>query len=299
MSNYLKNIILEIFDTILGSLIMAFATAQFLLPNHLSTGGFSGIATIVYYLLNIPIGTTNFVINIPLLILAYFKIGKYFVAKAIGGTVLLSLFLNALEELPALTEDRLLACIYGGILMGLGTSLIFKASASTGGTDLITTIVKKYKAEARTSNIIIIFDTIIVLLNVLFFRTIEVGLYSAIAIYLMGKIIDISFEGINFSKMIFIISDKFLEISNDINEDLRRGTTGLYGKGMYTNKERTILLCIANRSEVAKIRKIVEKIDKNAFIIISNAREVFGKGFKGENNTLEEMVIDKNRIEKI
>lgn len=278
---------------------MAFATAQFLLPNHLSTGGFSGIATIVYYLLNIPIGTTNFVINIPLLILAYLKIGKYFVAKAIGGTVLLSLFLNALEELPALTEDRLLACIYGGILMGLGTSLIFKASASTGGTDLITTIVKKYKAEARTSNIIIIFDTIIVLLNVLFFRTIEVGLYSAIAIYLMGKIIDISFEGINFSKMIFIISDKFLEISNDINEDLRRGTTGLYGKGMYTNKERTILLCIANRSEVAKIRKIVEKIDKNAFIIISNAREVFGKGFKGENNTLEEMVIDKNRIEKI
>lgn len=299
MSNYFKYIILEIFYIILGSLIMAFATAQFLLPNHLSTGGFSGIATIVYYLLNIPIGTTNFVINIPLLILAYLKIGKYFVAKAIGGTVLLSLFLNALEELPALTEDRLLACIYGGILMGLGTSLIFKASASTGGTDLITTIVKKYKAEARTSNIIIIFDTIIVLLNVLFFRTIEVGLYSAIAIYLMGKIIDISFEGINFSKMIFIISDKFLEISNDINEDLRRGTTGLYGKGMYTNKERTILLCIANRSEVAKIRKIVEKIDKNAFIIISNAREVFGKGFKGENNTLEEMVIDKNRIEKI
>ena len=272
---------------------MAFATAQFLLPNHLSTGGFSGIATIVYYLLNIPIGTTNFVINIPLLILAYFKIGKYFVAKAIGGTILLSLFLNILEELPDLTEDRLLACIYGGILMGLGTSLIFKASASTGGTDLITTIVKKYKAEARTSNVVIIFDTIIVLLNVLFFRTIEVGLYSAIAIYLMGKIIDISFEGINFSKMIFIISDKFLEISNNINEDLRRGTTGLYGKGMYTNKERTVLLCIANRSEVAKIRKIVEKIDKNAFIIISNAREVFGKGFKGENNTLEEMVIDK------
>lgn len=293
MSNYLKYIILEIFYTILGSLIMAFATAQFLLPNHLSTGGFSGIATIVYYLLNIPIGTTNFVINIPLLILAYFKIGKYFVAKAIGGTILLSLFLNILEELPALTEDRLLACIYGGILMGLGTSLIFKASASTGGTDLITTIVKKYKAEARTSNVVIIFDTIIVLLNVLFFRTIEVGLYSAIAIYLMGKIIDISFEGINFSKMIFIISDKFLEISNNINEDLRRGTTGLYGKGMYTNKERTVLLCIANRSEVAKIRKIVEKIDKNAFIIISNAREVFGKGFKGENNTLEEMVIDK------
>ena len=280
MSNYLKNIILEIFYTILGSLIMAFATAQFLLPNHLSTGGFSGIATIVYYLWNIPVGTTNFIINIPLLILAYLKIGKYFILKAVGGTILLSFFLNILEGLPSLTEDRLLACIYGGILMGLGTALIFKAGASTGGTDLITTLVKRFNVEIRTSNIVIIFDTIIVLLSVLFFRTIEVGLYSAIAIYLMGKMIDISFEGINFSKMIFIISDKYGEISDNINKSLVRGTTGLYGKGMYTNKERTILLCVVNRNEVSKIRKIVDEVDKNAFIVISNAREVYGLGFK-------------------
>ncbi len=293
MSNYLKNIILEIFYTILGSLIMAFATAQFLLPNHLSTGGFSGIATIVYYLWNIPVGTTNFIINIPLLILAYLKIGKYFILKAVGGTILLSFFLNILEGLPSLTEDRLLACIYGGILMGLGTALIFKAGASTGGTDLITTLVKRFNVEIRTSNIVIIFDTIIVLLSVLFFRTIEVGLYSAIAIYLMGKMIDISFEGINFSKMIFIISDKYGEISDNINKSLVRGTTGLYGKGMYTNKERTILLCVVNRNEVSKIRKIVDEVDKNAFIVISNAREVFGKGFK-EYNAIEGTILEKN-----
>lgn len=293
MSNYLKNIILEIFYTILGSLIMAFATAQFLLPNHLSTGGFSGIGTIVYYLWNIPVGTTNFIINIPLLILAYLKIGKYFILKAVGGTILLSFFLNILEGLPSLTEDRLLACIYGGILMGLGTALIFKAGASTGGTDLITTLVKRFNVEIRTSNIVIIFDTIIVLLSVLFFRTIEVGLYSAIAIYLMGKMIDISFEGINFSKMIFIISDKYGEISDNINKSLVRGTTGLYGKGMYTNKERTILLCVVNRNEVSKIRKIVDEVDKNAFIVISNAREVFGKGFK-EYNAIEGTILEKN-----
>ena len=272
---------------------MAFATAQFLLPNHLSTGGFSGIGTIVYYLWNIPVGTTNFIINIPLLILAYLKIGKYFILKAVGGTILLSFFLNILEGLPSLTEDRLLACIYGGILMGLGTALIFKAGASTGGTDLITTLVKRFNVEIRTSNIVIIFDTIIVLLSVLFFRTIEVGLYSAIAIYLMGKMIDISFEGINFSKMIFIISDKYGEISDNINKSLVRGTTGLYGKGMYTNKERTILLCVVNRNEVSKIRKIVDEVDKNAFIVISNAREVFGKGFK-EYNAIEGTILEKN-----
>ena len=293
MSNYFKNIFLEILYTILGSLIMAFATAQFLLPNHLSTGGFSGIGTIVYYLWNIPVGTTNFVINIPLLILAYLKIGKYFILKAIGGTISLSLFLNILETLPSLTEDRLLACIYGGILMGFGTALIFKANASTGGTDLITTLLKKFNVRIRTSNIVIIFDTIIVLLSVLFFRTIEVGLYSAIAIYLMGKMIDISFEGINFSKMIIIISDKYDQISDSINKVLARGTTGLYGKGMYTNKERTILLCVVNRNEVSKIRKIVDEVDKNAFIVISNAREVFGKGFKEGSDIVE------NNLEKI
>lgn len=293
MSNYFKNIFLEILYTILGSLIMAFATAQFLLPNHLSTGGFSGIGTIVYYLWNIPVGTTNFVINIPLLILAYLKIGKYFILKAIGGTISLSLFLNILETLPSLTEDRLLACIYGGILMGFGTALIFKANASTGGTDLITTLLKKFNVQIRTSNIVIIFDTIIVLLSVLFFRTIEVGLYSAIAIYLMGKMIDISFEGINFSKMIIIISDKYDQISDSINKVLVRGTTGLYGKGMYTNKERTILLCVVNRNEVSKIRKIVDEVDKNAFIVISNAREVFGKGFKEGSDIVE------NNLEKI
>ena len=293
MSNYFKNIFLEILYTILGSLIMAFATAQFLLPNHLSTGGFSGIGTIVYYLWNIPVGTTNFVINIPLLILAYLKIGKYFILKAIGGTISLSLFLNILETLPSLTEDRLLACIYGGILMGFGTALIFKANASTGGTDLITTLLKKFNVQIRTSNIVIIFDTIIVLLSVLFFRTIEVGLYSAIAIDLMGKMIDISFEGINFSKMIIIISDKYDQISDSINKVLARGTTGLYGKGMYTNKERTILLCVVNRNEVSKIRKIVDEVDKNAFIVISNAREVFGKGFKEGSDIVE------NNLEKI
>ena len=293
MSNYFKNIFLEILYTILGSLIMAFATAQFLLPNHLSTGGFSGIGTIVYYLWNIPVGTTNFVINIPLLILAYLKIGKYFILKAIGGTISLSLFLNILETLPSLTEDRLLACIYGGILMGFGTALIFKANASTGGTDLITTLLRKFNVQIRTSNIVIIFDTIIVLLSVLFFRTIEVGLYSAIAIYLMGKMIDISFEGINFSKMIIIISDKYDQISDSINKVLARGTTGLYGKGMYTNKERTILLCVVNRNEVSKIRKIVDEVDKNAFIVISNAREVFGKGFKEGSDIVE------NNLEKI
>ena len=265
---------------VLGSLIMAFSIAQFLMPNQISTGGFSGIATIIYYFIGIPLGTTTIALNLPLFILAYFKIGRKFLIRAIIGTILLSLFLNILETLPCLTNDKFLACLYGGILTGLGTALILKGSASTGGSDLITSIVKSFKPEISTSNVIMIFDTFVVLLNVLFFKTIEIGLYSGVAIFLMGKVIDIVFEGINFSKVMFIISNKHEEIAKVISTDIERGITGLYGKGMYTNDEKTILLCVTSRNEVALIRDLVENIDSNAFIIISNAREVFGKGFK-------------------
>ncbi len=283
MSLSVKNVVREILYTAIGSLLMAFATAQFLLPNHLSTGGFSGIATIFFYLFQFPMGTMNVLLNIPFLLWSCFKVGRYFIVKALSGTFLLSLFLNLLENLPALTQDKFLACLYGGIVMGFGSALVFKANSSTGGTDLITTFVRQYKPQIRTSQIIILFDTIIVILNMIFFRKIEVGLYSAIAIYIMGKVIDISFEGINFAKMIVIVSNHYEAISDQINQNLCRGTTGLYGKGMYTNHKKMILICVANRNEVTKIRSIVASCDPHAFLIITNAREVFGKGFKKEN----------------
>lgn len=261
---------------------MAFATSQFLLPNQLSTGGFSGIATIVYYFLGIQMGTTTIVLNLPLFLLAFIKLGKNFFIRAVTGTTMFSMFLNLLEKVPSITEDKFLACIYGGVLIGLGTAFILKGSSSTGGSDLISNIVKKYKPEISMSTVIIVFDIVVVLLNMIFFKTIEIGLYSAIAIFLMGKIIDIFFEGFNFAKVIFIISNKYEEIAKAINQDIERGLTGLYGKGMYTNKNKTVLLCVTTRNEVIEIRKVVESIDKNAFLIISNAREVFGKGFKEE-----------------
>ena len=143
-------------------------------------------------------------------------------------------------------------------------------------------IVRSYKPDVRSSTIIVIVDTIIVGLNVIFFGEIEIGLYSAIAIYLMGKILDIFFEGINFAKMMYIVSDKYEEIAKEIGSEVKRGVTALYGKGMYTGNEKSILLCVTSRNEVAKIRKIVETIDPHVFLIITNAREVFGKGFKEE-----------------
>ena len=275
-----KQFVIEILETIVGAIIMAIATSLFLLPNQLSSGGFSGIATILYYFLNIPMGTTILAINVPLFIFAAYKLGKGFVIRSFVGTVTFSFAIDILDKLTPLTQDRFLACIYGGIIIGLGTAIILKANSSTGGSDLISMLVKQYNSEIRTGNVIIIVDIIIVGLNVLFFKEIEIGLYSAIAIYLMGKMIDIIFEGIYFTKLVIIISNRNEEIAEVIGEKVGKGATGLYGKGMYKDEQKLVLLCAASRGDVSRVKQTAKKIDPRSFIIIANAREVVGLGFK-------------------
>lgn len=278
----IPKIIIEIVLTIIGALIMALGVSLFLLPNQLSSGGVAGVATITYYLLKIPMGTMILLINVPLFMMAFFKVGKSFFVKSLIGTIALSYFIDFFDKFEPLTNDRFLACIYGGILLGLGTAIILKVNSSTGGSDIVSFIVKEYKPNVKVGNLIMIIDIIIVALNVVFFREIEIGLYSAIAIYLMGKMIDILFEGIDFTKLLLIISDKTEEIAEEVGEKLQRGATGIYGKGMYTNEDKLILMCAASRGDVNRIKVIAKKIDPKSFIIITNSREVVGLGFKKE-----------------
>ena len=278
----IKNIIVEILGTIVGSAIMAFGVASFLLPNQLSSGGFSGIATIIYYLLKIPMGTMIIVMNIPFFLFAGYRIGKQFFIKSLIGTVSLSLFIDLLDKYPPVTTDRFLASIYGGVIIGIGTAIILKVGSSTGGTELVANLIKTYNPYISISKYLTIIDIIIVTLNVIFLGHIEIGLYSAIAIYLYGKLVDIIFEGIYFTKLLFIISDKNQEISDAIAAEVGRGVTGLYGKGMYKNNDKLILICAASRRDVYKIKDLARNIDKRSFIVVANAREVVGKGFKEE-----------------
>lgn len=275
-----RYLVIEVLQIVVGTAIMAFGTTLFLLPNQLSSGGFSGLGTITYYLLGIPLGTTTLILNIPLFIMSLIKNGKKFFLNALLGTVLLSIFFNIFEKFKPLTTDRFLACIYGGIIIGIGTAIILKASASTGGTDLLTQIIKAFKPGIKISSLLVLLDILIVALNVIFFKELEIGLYSAITIYIMGKMLDIFFEGINFGRIVYIVSSKYEDIAKEIGSEIRRGSTALNGKGMYRNEEKNVLMCVASRSEIRDIRKIVNSIDKNAFIVISNAREVFGEGFK-------------------
>ena len=274
-----KKYALEYIYIIIGAFLMAVSTALFLLPNQLSTGGISGISTILYYSCNYPVGLTMLLINVPLFVIAMVKVNKRLFFKSILGTVLLSVFIDLLEKLSPITNDRFLACIYGGIIMGIGTAIILKAGASTGGTDLLSYVIRAYNNKFKSSRVIIIADTIIIFFNIIFFREIEIGLYSVIAIYLMGKMIDIIFEGIYFTKIMIIISEKYEEISKEIGILVKRGSTGIYSKGMYSGKQNVMLFCVASRKEVAEIKQIIKQIDKNAFIVTTDAIETLGKGF--------------------
>lgn len=276
----LKSFIKDIVSSFLGCVVSAFGTACFLLPNKLSSGGFAGIATILYYFLNLPMGTTIIFLNIPVFIIAYFKLGKKFLFKSIISTIAFSFFLDTFDEINIFLQDKFLASIYGGILIGIGQALIFRGKSSTGGSDLIANIVNELKPRMKLGNALVLLDSIIVGLNLIFFKNIEIGLYSGIAIYIVGKMIDLIFEGINFSKVLYIISEKSKDVAFALNTELERGATGLYGKGVYSGVNKLIIMCVTKRSNVGKVKELAKRIDKNAFIIISDVREVYGEGFK-------------------
>ena len=280
MNKFFKEVLL----TFLGTAIAGVGMGSFLLPNKLSSGGFAGIATIFYYFFGWNVGITVIILNIPFFIWAAMRLGKEFLVKAILGTFSLSFFIDIFENIAFVSNDRLLSCIYGGILVGIGTGLIFKAYTSTGGTDLIVQIAKSYGARVSSSRLLNSIDICVVILNVIFFREIDIGLYSAIAIFLDGVMIDIIFEGINFSKLVFIVSDKNDEIMKLLHEKINCGVTEFYGRGSYMHKDKIVLMSIVNRSEIPALKESVYMVDEGAFLVVANAREVYGLGFKSFSN---------------
>lgn len=276
MKAFFKDIIISL----IGCLIAAFGTACFLLPNQLSSGGFTGIATILYYFLKWQMGTTIILMNIPLFIISYFKVGKDFFFKSLISTFAFSKFIDFFERFIIIENDKFLASIYGGVLTGIGLAIVLKGKSSTGGSDLIGQLAQAYNNRLKISNIMIGLDIIIVFLNILFFRTIVIGLYSFVAIYIIEKMLDIVFEGVNFCKAIYIISDESEKISKAIVADMDKGVTGFYGKGMYKNSDKLILMCVTKRRSIIRIKELARAIDNSAFIIILDAREVYGLGFK-------------------
>lgn len=244
----------------------------------------AGIATLLYYVFGVKVGTTTILLNLPLFFVAYIKLGKTFFVRSVIGTLFFSILLNSFESISSnfnvITNDKLLACIYGGLVVGIGSAIIYRNNSSTGGSELLSNIISKMFPQLKVSQIIVIFDILVVSANVIVLRQLEIGLYSAIAIYIIGKVLEIIGEGTNFTKMIFIVSDKYEQIAEEISKSLGRGSTAIFAQGMYMKEEKKVLWCVASKNEIIKIRQIASKIDRQSFMTIFNAREAYGKGFK-------------------
>lgn len=281
MSKAIKRMVFDLLWYTMGSFIYSSAVTMFISPNKFSPGGFTGIATVLNHLLNLPSGFFLLLLNVPVLVLGFIKFGGYFIAKTTVATVILSFSLTVTDlVLPAFEIDRILAAVFGGILMGLGLSIIMLRGATTGGVDIIAKLINKKSRHLTMGRIILIFDAFVILLATVVYRNIESALYSVVSIYATSIIMDMMLYGGDKGKIIYIVSDFSKEICNDINNLLGRGVTILSAKGGYTGKEKTMLFCTVRRHQVSAVYEISDKYDKNAFIVISDAGEIIGEGFK-------------------
>jgi len=267
----------DYFLIVIGTLITSLAFNFFLIPNKIAPGGVSGIATIFYYLFRIPVGIVMLVINIPLFLIGIKELGMGFGLKTFISTILLSLMIDFIK-VPSLTQDVFLASIYGGILMGIGLGIVFRANATTGGTDLAAKIVHKFIPIIGVGWVLFIIDFLVVAAAGITFGP-EQALYALVSLYLGAKLIDLIQEGMNSAKAFFIISNHPQRISQRILQEMDRGVTGLYGKGMYSGYDKEVLLCVISRTEVSKLKQIVSEEDPSAFLIVADVREVLGEGF--------------------
>lgn len=268
----------EYINVLLGAAIVAFTFNVFLLPNRIASGGVSGISTILDAVAGWEPAYVQWAFNIPLFIAGVIFLGKQFGIKTLLGTVFLPFVVYLTKDFAPWTTDPLLASLFGGIGVGLGIGIVFRGKASTGGTDLAAQIINKYTGLTLGTCVAII-DGLIVL-TAAFVFDIEQGLYALIALYVTSKMIDIVQIGFGRSKMTLIISEKQNEVREGILHKIDRGVTKLKAYGGYTDYERPILMCVVDPTEFTNLKQLVKTIDPTAFIVVTDASEVLGRGFK-------------------
>ena len=262
---------------LLGCVISALAYPMFLVPNNIAPGGLTGIATIFHHLWQWPVGTVSLLLNIPLFVVGYKAMGRTFVLRSFIATVVFSVMID-LFMLKPVTMDPLLACLFGGVLLGIGLGFILRAGATTGGTDMIARMVHRRMPMLSVGMFLFLIDCMVVLAAGFTMGATE-ALYALICIFVSGKAIDMVVEGLNTNRACFIMSPAWEKVSQRIMHEMERGTTQLTAKGGYTGQERPVVLCVTSRQEVARIKEIVRQEDKNAFMFVTEAHEALGEGF--------------------
>ncbi len=275
----------------LGAFIMAAGFVLFISPYKIVPGGVYGIGIVLYHLLGIPVGLTGLALNIPLAIIGIRILGPRFGVKTVVGFVLASVFIDGLTFLygdaPLVENDPLLSSIFGGVFLGLGLGMIFKARATSGGTSIVAMIMTRYTRMPLGQSLMIA-DAIIVTLGLVSFGDWTIPLYSLIVIFITGKVIDVVLEGFSYEKTLFIISDRYQDIAHKILKDLNRGGTYIEAKGMYNQEEKKIIFVNVSRREVAILQDYINQIDPNAFVTVIDASEILGKGFRSLRDKVDD-----------
>lgn len=282
----LMYVILDLIYMVLGAFLIAIGTNLFLLPHKMTTGGASGIATIFYYLLNIPMGLTIMLINIPLFIFSIIKLGIKFNIKTVFTTIILSLFLEIFKYgglIKLSNLDLFTSCVFGGVIVGLGLAIVFKAGASSGGSDLLAQLIYKLTKAQSVSKTLLIIEICIITGVIIVFQDMNIGLYSIISMAISTKVVDVVFEGVYYTKVVTIITKKSDKVIPAILNDLKRGATVTNSIGAHSKEEVTTITCVITTPQIAKLKDLIREHDSKALMYITTVNEAIGTGFKEVN----------------
>ena len=265
---------------IVGSCLFALGFDLFLVPNGLNAGGLSGLAMVLVHVLGVgSVGTVTTLVNLPLFFVGGKKIGKTFFVGSLIGMLSLSLSIDTLTVLPVPDVEPLIAVLYGGVLCGIGLGIVFAAGASTGGSDIVVRLLKMHYRHIPIGTINMCFDAVVAVLTGLVFWDVSRALYSGIAIFVTGTVVDAVVYRFDYSKVALIISKQYEEIARAVGQKLDRGATFLHGQGVYSGNETKVVLTAVKRQQIAELKALVVEIDPDAFIIVQEAHQVLGDGF--------------------
>lgn len=281
MKNNFKNMITEVLGMIVGCILLSCGINIFLAPHTIAPGGLSGLSVVLSKVSGLSVSTIMLILGVPLIVFSIKILGKRDAIKTLFGMLLLSGCIEITSSFSqiSVTNDVLLSAITGGIFNGLGLGIIFRVDGSTGGTDLIALMVNRAIPSIPISKCLVFIDGLVVLSSGIVNKNLETALYSAISLYVIVKMVDFIVAGFDYSKSFMIITNEEEALKNAIVNDMNRGITILEGKGGYTDSNKSVLIVVVNKNQEVHLKKLIKKVDKNAFIIVSDVHEVFGEGF--------------------
>ena len=277
-------VLYDILVCIIGSALVGTALSVFTIPNEIAPGGISGLSTALAYMLGVRVSVLTLVLNIPIMLAAYRLLGKRSFFYTLLSTALLSGFIELASFLPVYTGNILIAAVYGGVLSGIGIGILFLRNITTGGTDLIALMLHKAFPNVPNGTILAVIDGIVVLIAVLVFQKIEVALTSVLTIYFSSKVIDLIAQGVDYAKVIYIVTDKGKELSAVLNSSTDRGNTVIKAFGGYTGAEKQLVITVTRRNVLAQTLRLIHATDPAAITFVTDSTEVHGEGFKIDYN---------------